>query len=410
MIVSEWSVDRGRSYELDKNAPGTATIKIIDIEGTLDPTNLAFDFGPGTPGAIALHNPVTDTDHTVFYGHVARFSYDVYQNNQYAVATVELVDGLERLAKTEMYPGEGAIIWGDGWPARNRHEGDILFDEDDQVSHRLHQILNEADWPLGLREIFSGNVRLQETKYAPRTPALTAILDAVDAEFPGVANAYIQMHPTPGAFTFHGRLARFIPADVQYHIRTWLAGDTQAVAEDAFERAIIFELGYEQDVNKIINSAIATPMGIRNVDIAGQRVEDLASIAEHGYRSVSFENLITLEDHFDSADANEAVKRIAEFYVSNFSQPVTRVNRITFKRLPPDSPYAERLWELICGVDISDIIQLNTYHFTDGGFVEQEFYVEGLHYRARPLAEDYLDVELTLDVSPRDIYGENPWT
>lgn len=402
MIVSQWTVDRGRSYELDKNSPGRATVTLIDTTGDLDPATGAFDFRVGTPGAIALTNPVTATDHTVFRGWISRYHYKPYPNYDYAVAEVEMVDGLDRLARIEMYgrPGD-VLVWGDAAYLVNAQDGDIWFDQDETgsaVANRIHSVLNSAQWPAGLREIFSGNVALQEVVYPFRTSALTAITDAADAEFPGVANVYCQKD---GRFTFHGRLARFNPADVQYHITNWEAADLDNAGGGV---ALIFEpFGYGEDVDKIINSCTATPRGIANADIPGQTVEDADSIDTYGPGARSFDNLLTLYDHFNGGDANDATRRIAEYYVANYAAPRLRVDQLTFKRLPPTDPYADEVWELMCGVDISDIVSLSTTR------VVGDFFVEGLHYVCRPGGDEFDDVTLTLDLSPRAYYETNAW-
>lgn len=404
MIVSGWSFRRGRNYELNKNSPGTATVTLIDTTGELDPTNPAYAFDPGTPAAIALHNPVTSTDHTVFRGNISRLTYQLYPNERYAVATLELVDGLDRLARTEMYGGTGFTLdWGDPVFPALAQEGDVYFVADLQVAHRINRILDQAEWPVGLREVFSGNVRMQDTVYAYRTPALNGLLDAADAEFPGVANFYCQKD---GRATFHGRLARFNPDDAQYHISKWRCGDTAAVTADS-TRALIFGLDYDVDVEKVINNATATPKGIANSAINAQRVENAASIAAYGSRSISFDNLLTQYDYFDAATANAATKKFATYYVSNYKDPRPRVNRVTFKRLDPSHANAQRVWALMCGVDISDIIRLKTTH--QGGGFDEDFYVEGIQASASPLSDDFDNVQFDLDVSPRAYYNVNPF-
>ena len=407
MIVSGWEIDRGRSYELDKTTAGTARINLIDTTGDLDPTNPAYALDPGTPAAIALRNPVTATDHTVFRGNITRLEYDLYQTAQYATASLELVDGMDRIAATEMVPGflfGPGPGFGDVPPSTT--VGDVYYQADAQtsaVAHRINQVLDEVGWPSGLREVFSGNVKLKETVYSVRSSALSVIQDAADAEFPGVANFYVQKD---GRATFHGRLARFNPADANYHISTWRCGDTAAVDADA-TRALIFELAYDLDAEKVLNSAIATPMGIADAGIVDQIVADEASMDTYGVRSISFENLLT-DGGPGGTTPKVETKKFATYYVSNYATPRVRVNRITIKRLPPGHANAARVWALMCNVDISDRIRLFTTHMGGGGF-DEDFYVEGLHYRAQPLSPDYDDVTLTLDVSPTSYYDSNPF-
>jgi hypothetical protein len=413
VIVSSWSIDRGRSYELDQNSPGTAQVTLIDTTGELDPSGLAYTFNPTTPAAIALRNPVLGTDHTIFRGHLERINYDLYQTENYATVTLDLVDGLDRLANMEMYAGVGHILtWGDAAFVSTAQDGDVWFDVDDTgnaVATRINKILDSAQWPGGLREIFSGNVGLQSTVYSYRTSAMTAIQDAADAEFPGVANVYVQGNgANAGKLTFHGRLARFNPADAQYHIAIWRCGDMAAVAADS-TRALIFELEYDRDAEKVINSAMSTPQNIADADVEAQRVEDAASIAAYGSRSISFDNLLTNSGFTTGNDANQETKLYGQYYVDNYATPRTRVNKITFKRVGPQDPYAAALWRLMCNVEISDIIRLKTTHHGGAGGFDEDFYVEGIHYNANPLSDQYVDVELSLDVSPRAYYDTDPF-
>lgn len=394
MIVNSWEVSRGRSYELDKNSPGSASVTIIDLDGEVDPTTAGYDFDPGTPAAIALKNPITGTQHTVFRGWVASLNYDLYQSETYAVATLELVDGLDRLSRMEMFEGGG---WSDIFTSEAQ-EGDVWFDADTQVADRINRILDRAGWPSAQREIFSGNVPLKSVTYAYRTPALTALLDCADAEFPAVAsNFYIQK---TGEVTFHGRLARFNHNSAQYHISHWTAGDLSSSAD-----ALIFSLTFDKDVGRVINAASATPKDIADADISGQYVEDTASIAQYGTRSESFDNLLTDGDHFDGATPEEATLKFAEFLVNNYSQPRTRVNTITLKGLPAGHAKAAETWRLMCNVDISDVITLFTSHMGGGGFAE-EFFVEGIRIRKGP---HELDVEMELDLSPLAYFDNNPF-
>ena len=83
---------------------------------------------------------------------------------------------------------------------------------------RINQALADANWPSGLTSIFTGNVNLHETVYSPGESILTVIHDAADAEFPGVANFYVDRY---GVVCFHGRLARFNPSSVASSATHW---------------------------------------------------------------------------------------------------------------------------------------------------------------------------------------------
>lgn len=352
---------------------------MIDTTGSLDPAT-AGDYDPMTPVAIALGGA------PIFVGHASRWEYDMYPTMEYAVATIECVDGLEVLAATEMVADP--LLWGD--PSANAiYNGNIQFDPDNQVKHRIDHVLDQAGWPVGNREVFTGNCRLQRTAYAPRQTALNAIDDACDAEFPGIANRFIAKD---GTFVFHGRLARFNPTDAQYHITTWNCGDLQ----NASGRAVISGLEYDKDKDRIINSAFCTPEGIDDAKIAAQYVQDAGSIEQYGTRSWSAENLILEHSWLTGNSAVDECRNVyAQYHVDNYAQPEVRVKRLTFKWLPPGLPNAANVNALMSGIDISDRVHLLTSNGFDGFH-----FVEGLSYEAGPASDTYQDVTLHVDLSP----------
>lgn len=400
MIVSGWEVSRGRSYELDKNSPGTASVTLIDTTGELDPASGSYPFTPGTPGAVAIRNAVTGGESPVFVGNISSYDYDLYKTEDYAVATINMVDGLDRLARLEMYAGENYTVnFGDFGPSAIGQDGDVCFIADptgQAVANRINQVLNQADWSVGGREIFSGNIALKSVVYAYRTPCLQAILDAADAEFPGVANFYIQKD---GRATFHGRLARFNPGGGGYHITNWAAGDIP----NGSGKALVFELTYGLDVEKVINSAIATPKDIADADIEDQRYEDAASISQYGARSISMDNLLTARDFFGALTPEDATLKFAEYYVENYREPEVHISKATFQFLPPGHSNASQQWALLCGIDISDQITFTTSR------ISGTYFVEGLHYTASAAGEDYDNITLEVDLSPAAYYGTNPF-
>ena len=81
--------------------------------------------------------------------------------------------------------------------------------------------------------------------------------------------------------------------------------------------------------------------------------------------------------------------------VDNYKQPQVELRRLQLKWLPPGSPNAAATNALIAGIDISDRIHL----LTANGFNEY-FFVEGLHYDAKPASNQYHDVTLDIDLSP----------
>jgi hypothetical protein len=62
----------------------------------------------------------------------------------------------------------------------------------------------------------------------------------------------------------------------------------------------------------------------------------------------------------------------------------------------------------MCGVEIGDLVSLQTDHAGGGGFNE-DFYVEGIRYNASPARRDMHDITLELEVSPRSFFNYNPF-
>lgn len=116
-----------------------------------------------------------------------------------------------------------------------------------------------------------------------------------------------------------------------------------------------------------------------------------------------------VQRHAGTPDDLTETRRIASYYVNNYKDPRTRITQVTFKGPPPGSTGAAKTWQLICGIDISDTLDIVTHHPGGGGFNER-FFVEGLHYEVHPLNDTYWDVTLTVDVSPTAWFTSDPFS
>lgn len=396
---------------------GTATIKINDVDGVFDPTNTTGPFygklDPMKQAAIALWNPVAEEWSTVFRGFVSEWLFEVDPSQQVTWTTLELADAFDLFAATLM---DGT--WGDTPPPET--VSDNYFAEDTDlaaVQTRLNNILTYAYWPTtdqGDRtDIFTGNVGLLATVVARNDSLLSAILDAADADFPGVVSCLMSKD---GHVIFHGRYARFNPEDVAYHIANWKAGDGFAWGSDP-TIAPISGLQFRRSKLDIINQCSALPQGANDADVLAQTVYDLTSINAYGLRGESFENLLTEGGEGSSpphtppapTTAFEETYKFSQYYVGNYKDPRTRATSVTFRSHEVTHPCADALWDLICNVEISDIVTLTTTHPGGGGFNAEEFFVEGIQYDVAPLRPDLHDVTLTLDLSPRAYFTNDPF-
>ena len=427
--VRSWQIDRGRQNEMSRTGTGTATVELVDKTGDFDPTNTTGHFfgrldggqpmGPLVQAKIELQNPVDSTWSTLFRGFISRIQWSPYQTEQFANVTLELVDAMAVLAAAEMQDN-AYTLWGDDFV-----DGNIVFNEDtnlDAVQTRIEKVLSQMGWPLTLTSIFTGNVSLQKTVYAPRSTVLQVITDACDAEWPDIANVYVSgpVHTVdgtndiaPGSVVFHGRFARFNPLDAHYGIKRFALGDDAANAADPTNIVRVSPpLDAFIDDTLIYTSALATPQNINDADLNGQYVQDAAGVATKGLRTWSAENLATLGGSGPTTALVET-KKFASYYINNnFKFPQVRVGQLTVKTRRPGSLSGPKTWALFCNVDISDIVNLKTTHKGGGGFgsggANSDFFVEGIHYTARPGAGAYPIVELTLDVSPSGYYAVSP--
>ena len=415
-LVASYSIRRGRVDELQKTGTGTAIVELNDVQGLFDPGNLASPwFGQldGKQAGLALWNPVDEEWETLFRGFIDAYQYEVEPSGVVTRIQVELVDALDYLAGVELAP-DTAGHPGDA-PAES--QGDIFY-INQEVDDRIDTVLADAGWPGVLSTVFTGNVEVKSVVYPPGTTALAVLEDAADAEFPGVANIYVDRK---GIVTFHGREARFDPVGTAsgsggaWDWHRWKAGDGSITGTDT-TYAQIRRLGYSRSRKAIINAAMALPdrngeTALTADEIFDQIVSD-PSIADYGVHSWSAENLLTQRKLGTvlgptNNDLTET-KKFANYYVENYRLPASRVTQLGFRSIHPDDPRGPATWRLLCGVEVSDVIALLTEHPGGGGF-DQDFFVEGITYEVRPLNPDYADVTLSLDISARSYYDENPF-
>lgn len=416
--VQEWSVSRGRAGERDQTQTGTASITIVDFVGILDPTNADGAFygklDPMKQAAIALRNPVTETWSTVFRGFVSEWLYEWDESGAFARITLELVDAFAVFSAVELTPAQH----GDAIPERFDQDQIYYAGEPSTFKHvdqRIIQGLDDAGWAgsgsgidtANLRNIFSGNVSVQEKVYERRDQLLALLFDAADAEFPGIANIYMSRN---GVVTFHGRYARFFPDRPAYAIATWeVGGKAQA---DADASVVPFQkMSGRRSDSDIFNVCIALPLGVNAEDVPDQATIDMTSVAKYGWRELSFPDLLTFAGHDDDLNPTTAVeetKKFSDYYVGNYKDPKTRVTNLTFVPKGPDHFSAEALWAFMCAVEIGDVIELLTTHPGGGGF-DEPFYVEGIRYSVIPARTDMDNVTLQIDVSPASYFAYNPF-
>lgn len=415
-LVTGYTINRGRTDTLDRTGTGTAGATFTDSQGILDPTNTsgpyynAGKFLDGKQAAIALQNPCTGEWSTLFRGifddpgeqevYFSRLDEDDDPTGV-CFGNMSMVDGLDYLANVVLNAGDSQ--------ATPPHAGDVVYIEDTVLvtaAFRIGDVLEKKSWPVELTRLNSGNVRLQQKVYATGTPALNVIDDACDAEFPGIANRYIDKE---GVFRFVGRLQRFDAlTNPDFGVQQWKVGDG-ATVNNNLSYAQMRSLAFGRPRDAIINSAQFTPQGIADSGIDDCLVTDPTSIGLYGERSkAGIENLLVLHDNLTGNNAKDTCIDYGSYWVAARKDPKTRISSITIRSLHPDDPRAPAVWRLLCGIDISDIVILKCAT-PRGGFDDAMHFVEGLSYQIGPARPEYDNVTLTLMLTPQDDF-DYAWT
>lgn len=398
--VAECGIARGRRTELDTTDTGTADIEVNVVDPAFRDLDVDLNNLESQEATIALRNPVTDSSVTIYTGYVDDINFTVERSRVKTTANISLVDGLDKLRRVELYPSDDPNP-PFGYAVPVGYSGQIFYEDAGQVQLRIEKALLEAGWPLDRQEIFSGNVSLQEMLYSPRTNILEVIQDCAEAEFPsGLANFFMDKF---GTARFKGRLARFHADLPEYDVETFQAGVGSA------SRAAVSDLVYNRGRSRIINAALCTPRGIDEHRIKDQVVVDQSSIDAHGLHSWSAEELLTDVGFLGTPNRTpkQETKLFARWYVENYKNPRERVDKLSFVTKHPDDYRASVLWDLLCNVDISHLIDLA---ISGPGFsFAEDFFVEGITYRIRPMTGDFAEVHLDLDCSPRAYYDFNPF-
>lgn len=401
--VQQIDIKMGRQDEFSDVPTGECQVQMRDTTSAFDPA--PFD---SKQGGVAIRNPVTDTWHDLFRGMLDETLIGISPTQVVRDVTLNFVDWLDYFATVEMQATD-PITFGDAVPPGSER---YIFYEDSPVDDRIRQLLNDAGFlEASLKRIFSGNVRVQESVYSPGETILAAIDECCEAEFPGVAIRFVNKS---GVFTFHGRFARFRPDVVDYDIGDWTCGDGAAVVASGYTRAQIRpELVGRRSRDRVINRALIYPQGSTDTEIRDAVREDATSITAHGVRSYTVPDLIIDESLIDGGYAGlTECELYAQHFVDQFADPQTKVQQLTFKTLRPDDPRAAANWALICGVQISDRINVDI-DGTHGQELVGDYFVEGITYEIRPgpstLDLSYPFVTMTLDVSPRHYWQNDPW-
>lgn len=403
--------ETGRQSELDTTDTGRARVYFHDRLGVLDSDGLI-----GLQIQLQLFNPVTSTWVPRWRGHIDDIS-TVLNPGAPALANVQMdcVGIFDYLGGVKFIPGEMGAY--DGTPGATPPGMDaVVYYEVGPVATgtgdpldggRIENLLDDAGLAAAMYVIFSGNVDLNDTLYDPDDVILQGLRDAADAEFPGVANVY---EDRLGRVVFHGRFARFDPEGTEASAANWdfVRWEAATRADVTTGVAQIRSFAFNRPRARIINSYLAWPREDENgvqfdrSFIPGMVGTDTASIAAYGYRGREAPDLIIREHKTNGNTGADECYLFGQFYVINYALPRKAIRTVSFKSIRPGDARATATWALMCGVDISDAINLTV---DEAGLADEPYFVDGVSVSCRPLNPEFDMVTVTPNLTPASYYG-----
>ncbi len=427
-FVAGYDVTNGKQTLLSQTGTGTATVFINDRKyGLFDPRNTTSPYYQKLDGKqilLQLYDPVIGAWEPQFKGLMDNASYvldrsAVNANQQPINASIQLncVDAFDYAAGFGLTPG----LAGDR-PPNGGDDGVWYAPTTDEAFVRIIQILADMGIDESQYIVFSGNVALTTAKYNPDEPALNALRDCADAEFPFIANLYVDRF---GRIVFHGRYGRFDPSGVsaaagsdRWDYQEFKLGDGAAVRDDP-ERTQMRVLEFEEARHNVINVAVCYPQGTKPEQMPDQVFANVASIEAYGhFAAPPMSDLLTgtpindnLNGHPSWTKYTECLK-FAELLVKNQKDPRESITALQVKTVDPADSRATNVWHVLTRSDVSDMVNVKVgYPYgvgMTGDSPVDDYFIEGRTLRVRPLNSSadksdlpgYDYVELDLNVSP----------
>jgi hypothetical protein len=379
--VSGWSMNRGRVDESQRTGTGTAQIHVNDLSGYL-----------GSGGEFPTQVRLLLRGSPRFRGYVDSIDIEVNHNRpSLSHATISCVDMFDHLSTVELVPG----IHGH-YPVPLGQEQYVYY-RVDQVDDRIIDVLTDAGIPAAQRSVFSGNVMLHDVTHTSGTTAMQVLDEAIDSEWPGVSNRFID---STGRYCFRGRHARFNPENPTYGIQFWEAATEGDVTTG---RAQIRRLSYSRSRKLVVNSAIAYPEGIEEAGIPEVYIDDATSKALYGLRSWSAENLLTRRHLSNGNSGVQEAILFATYQVANYKAVEARITRVQFRALRDFDDRAAAIWDLMQNVEIGDVLDIFT------AAISGRYFVEGIGMEVRELNGEIPMVVCDLDLSPAAFWTVDPF-
>ena len=309
--VQQVSIRRGRTRSLDRFEPGTATITIVDTDGTWNPQNTSSIFYPNIQvrRQVRITAGLNGTGYGLFSGLMQGFRYAYEPSGHVAFVTIEAADIMSQFAQVNLSTVTGATA------------GQLSGARIGKILDTLGTNLATTD-----RQVDTGQTTLQVDPGTVRT-GLDAIQTVVDSEF--------------GAFFVKG------DGTLRYADRDTLIAQSNIV--DATFNYGGVSVGYLNaalafDDDLLTNECVVTATGL-----AAQTASNATSQTSFGKRSVSRTGLLM--------DTTTDAMNQAMFIVGGRATPELRVDAIELDTWSGEEQAVQAL-----NLDLLDGLVLNHEH------------------------------------------------
>lgn len=290
--VASVSVRRGRQRILNDFEYGQASVTLYDNNGDFNPSNPSSPYYPDltiTKKIKITMNPSGSNEYPVYMGYIAKFDTNFSQNtDEISQVTFQLIDGFRIIEAglIDTVPGASAQLSGT----------------------RVEKILDDIDWPAGMRTIYAGDTVCQADPGTTRT-ALSAIRTVEKTE----AGAF---------FIDREGYARFLDRDAVYKT-------TSSVAIGSWVRFIDYPIPampaytYVQYTNATVrldDSLLYNDITVQRTGGTAQTQIDASSTLNFGLRSASRTGMLMQTDQ-EASD-------LAGVLLATLKDPSTRIDEI----------------------------------------------------------------------------------
>lgn len=292
--VRQITIRRGRNIMRDTFEAGSATVRVIDPDGTWNPQNIASPFfGFLTPlRKLRVSATVGGVGYFLFSGYTTDYKYTYPQGQEIGYVDIICSDAFRLMQQA------GITTVADATAAQD-------------TGTRINKILDQVQWPTSMRNIDTGNTTCVVDPGTSRTA-----LDALkNAEFSEQGAFFINDEGTAVFLNRTNVIKKYGDTPIEFDQTTGIPYSN---------------LTFAFDDKLIINSA-----GMTRVGGVQQVSEDSASIAKYFPHQLNESNLIAQTD----ADT----LNIAKIFVQTRKETTIRIDQMTVDLLDPAVPTATML-------------------------------------------------------------------